>query len=701
MEPDPTSESPQPAPPPARGRVYAAWPELAAALLFLGMAGFFIGVVMANEGGRYAYTIDDIYIHMSIAKTLAFQGVWGTSAQAGFSSGASSLVWPALLALCFRLFGVHECWPLVLNLLAAVGLLFYAGRLTRRTTGAGFLSFLVLLGLIGLVPLYPLVSTGMEHCLQALLTLIFVDLSARLLTRDAQRLTSWGAEATLCAVAGLMVATRYEGLFVAAPVGLLLLCQRRWRLAILRGVAAAAPVTLFGFYAVSKGWYFLPNTLLLKTNAPPVRTWAEFVLYISRWYTVLSALPYVSSLVTVLTVALVASLQRQWSLWSYPALFLFIALLTTVEHLQFAALGWFYRYEAYLIVLAVVGVGVAMGYDSPRLGRDYWWSARPLPYYAGLALAAVIFGEPFRERSVEVFGRTAQASYNIYEQQYQVGRFVQRFYRGKGVAANDIGTVNFLGEINLLDLYGLTNLDVFRARRAHTINNETIRELCKKHGVELVVGYPEWGPMYGGLLPEWVPVGRWIITKNVIAAYAGVTFFAPNLASAPRLMQELQEFSVDLPKDVIQTGLYRGSRLPQVSGIYGVVADDSLTSYTTPNWLQVAMLPPENAPLGSPDTLLQLTVLPVAKGVSVEVFVNDQLVGTRTFPPDNPPNNWIPLRVKARWQAGVNTVRVAGRGAPVPLTNGPRPPLFQLLDPRKIMVDGAVLTQGVITTADP
>ena len=702
----PDLPSTQPAPPdpaPSRGwrRVFAAWPELLAVVLFLALAAVFISRAKANEGGRFIYTLDDIYIHMAIAKTLARHGIWGVSAKAGFSSGSSSLLWPSLLAGCFALFGVHEYWPLVLNLLAAVGTLCYAGWLLRRATGSGFLSLLVLLGLIGLTPLYVVASTGMEHCLQALLTLIFVDLAARLLTKDAQRLASRGAAAALCVAGTLLVMTRYEGLFSVAPVGLLLLCQRRWRLAVLLGVCAAAPITLFGLLAVSKGWYFLPNTLLLKGNVAPVHTWAEFLVYIRKWYVALTTAPHMLGLGTAVTVALAASLQRRWSLWSYPALFLFITLATTIEHLQFAALGWFFRYEAYLIVLSLVGVAVALGYETPRLGWRYWLSARPLPYYGALALLAVLLGLPLWERAADGEARTVQASYNVYEQQYQMGRFVRRFYKGKGVAANDIGAVDFLGDIDLLDLYGLTDLDVFRARRNQTIDNPTVRALCKKHHVELVVCYTDWAPMYGGLLPEWIPVGQWTIPNNVIVANITVTFFAANPSLAPRLIRELQEFSPTLPKDIVQAGLYCGTHTPQVTGTYGPEGDPAAPMYYTPVWAQAAMYPPEGAPLDSPDTVLQLTVLPLAKDLTIDVYVNDQLVETRAFPPDSPPA-WTSFRVKTRWQAGVNTVRLFGHGTLVLLPNDPRYMSFRLLNPEKIMsADGKVLPQGALKTDSP
>lgn len=690
---------PDPALASGRHRMLAAWPEAMATLLLLAISAFYIWQVKKNEGGRFVYTLDDSYFHMAVAKNLLRHGIWGTSAPAGFSAGTSSLLWPLLLALCFAVFGIHEFWPLVLNLLAAVGLLFYAGHLIRRTTGSSVLSLIVLCALTVLTPIFVVASTGMEHCLQALLTLIFVDVAARLLSSDEQRLASL-AEVALCVVSALVVMTRYEGLFAVAPVGLLLLCQRRWRLAIALGVAAATPITLFGLYAMSKGWYFLPNSLLLKGNLQPVHTFADFLQYISKWYVVLTITPYVFSLVALMAVAFVASVQRRWNLWNYPALFLCITLVTTVEHLQFAALGWFYRYEAYLIVLGFVGVSVTLGYEAPRLGWRYWLSARSLPYAAGVALLALLFGPPLWERAMVASATVTGASYNIYEQQYQMAHFIRRYYRNKGVAANDVGAISFFCDVNLLDVVGLCDIDVLRGRRTGTIDNEMMRRLCKKHHVELMVGYPEWRDAYGGLVPEWVPVGEWTIPHNVIVAVARVTFYAPSLDLAPTVMRRLREFSAELPKDITQSGLYYGSHSPQVTGGYGVEGDDSAASYATKDWVQAAMYPPENAPLESPDTLLQLTLVPVAKDLAVDVFINDQLVETKRFSPENP-LRWLPFRVNAKWRAGVNTVRLIGHGTPILVPGDPRPMLFRVLDPRRVMEANTVVPQGIITTATP
>ena len=195
--------------------------------------------------------------------------------------------------------------------------------------------------MVVLAPTLAVASTGMEHSLQALLGVVFVDLAARLLTADGQSLSSRTAQGALCAVGTLLVMTRYEGLFLVAPVGLLLLCRRRWVLAVSLGIAAVAPVVLYGLFAVSRGWYFLPNSLLLKGNTQLAPTAAGVFEYFSKWYGVMGGEQHMFTLVAATAAAWLGSLQRRRTLWNYPALFLFITLLATIQHLQFAGIGWF------------------------------------------------------------------------------------------------------------------------------------------------------------------------------------------------------------------------------------------------------------------------------------------------------------------------------------------------------------------------
>ena len=69
-------------------------------------------------------------------------------------------------------------------------------------------------------------------------------------------------------LAALVVAARYEGLFLVGAACLLLMARRRIGLAVLVGLGGLiAPVT-FGLYALHQGWRFLPTSILLKGRIP-------------------------------------------------------------------------------------------------------------------------------------------------------------------------------------------------------------------------------------------------------------------------------------------------------------------------------------------------------------------------------------------------------------------------------------------------
>lgn len=537
-------------------RVRAFWPESAAVLLLLGLLANAVHTVRANEGGRFVYSIDDGFFHMSVARNLLRHGLWGISPLNGFSSGTSSLLWPLIIAAAFAVFGVHEYVPLLLNVLAAIGLIFYAGSLVRRVTASAVLGMLILGSVVFLTPLLAVASTGMEHCLQCLLGMIFVDRAARLLSSEtSEHPARPGAEAWLCAVGVLLVMTRYEGLFLVAPVGLLLLCQRRWRLAVTLGISTAAPITLFGLLAVSKGWYFLPNSLLLKGYTQLTPGVAGVLQYFQHWYEAMVYQKHMFPVVAAVVATLLGCLRRGRTLWTYPAVFLFVTLAALLQHLQLAQLGWFYRYEAYLLALSFIGVGVALGGEPAEGPRD-WLTLRALPQYAVLSLAAVIFGAPLWVRALDSMRHVVTASYNIYEQQYQMGHFVGRYYKHRGVAANDIGAISYFGESDILDLVGLSDIDVLRAKRTGDFNQETMRRLLRKHRVEVVIVYDQWAYTYGGILPEWTQVGRWTIPNNTIVASDTVSFYAPSAEFVPVIKRQLREFRPTLPGDVTQAGAY-------------------------------------------------------------------------------------------------------------------------------------------------
>jgi hypothetical protein len=214
--------------------------------------------------------------------------------------------------------------------------------------------------------------------------------------------------------------------------------------------------------------------------------------------------------------------------------------------------GWLFRYEAYLVFMGVIVVGIG-AHDL----RDRLWPARaPALGRALVMTAALVLALPLAERAAAALRRTPRASQNIHEQQFQMGTLLARYYPGASVAANDIGAIAYLGNERVLDLFGLADLEVGRRKLHQHCDTRVIREITRERGVKVAVVYDEWFDKQGGVPHEWVKAGEWTITHNVVCGSDHVTWYAVDPTEAQPLIDHLRAFASALPPDVKQAGAY-------------------------------------------------------------------------------------------------------------------------------------------------
>jgi hypothetical protein len=316
---------------------------------------------------------------------------------------------------------------------------------------------------------------------------------------------------------------------------------------------------IFGIYSVSKGSYFFPNSVLIKSDSirPSFGGIAEFIrnTLINKWSieagetTIVPggrppgiSLAATQRLLILLPVTFLFFLEplRQRRSWLY---FLLLVTGCTLIHLALAATGWFYRYEAYLVVSSIVIL--SMIYCK--------WGAAYLKGKPGVALAmagllAFMVFFPFVLRSAAAYSKAKQACVNIYDQQYQMGQFLRKYYKGDTVAANDIGAVAFYGDVHVVDLWGLGDIDVARSKKGRYCTPQFLDSLVKARHTSLAVVYETWFDK--ALLDRWTKVATWQMPNNVICGYDVVTFYAIDAGGKGSLADNLKAYQPSLPKEI-------------------------------------------------------------------------------------------------------------------------------------------------------
>lgn len=511
------------------------------------------------NNGHLVYSYDDAYIHMSMAKNFALHGVWGIS-KYGFTSSSSSLIWTALVAFIYLITGVNEITPLIINIVLSTIIVFSAYIILKRLSVKPLYISLALTALIILTPLPPLILTGLEHPLHILVSILFVYVSSGTITGEKKGFLN---SLLLVFLSILLPSIRYEGIVLVIVTAILFLFRKQWKLSIIMVILSALPIYIFGIISISKGWSFFPNSLLLKGDFPDIITFGDFFnLMLVQWSKIFNKVSTSGALVTIiLAVSLIVLYLKQRKkvrlLGSNNAVMLILLGINIVLYLLFSRTGWSYRYQLFLIALAIFIFSVILfKYASMGFNNVHFLRSKAVRLFALLLL--LLLGIYFSFGGVTALIQTPRMTTNIYEQQYQMGLFLKKFYENKTIALNDIGACNYFADIHCVDLWGLGDLEISKKRRYNSYVVNDLREAAHSQNIDIAIVYDAWfSDGNSSLIPrEWVRVGQWGITNNIIAGGDTISFYAVDINKQNNLFHNLESFSQELPPAVIQTGDY-------------------------------------------------------------------------------------------------------------------------------------------------
>jgi len=508
-------------------------------------------VSVRGTGSHYVYPLDDTYIHMAMARNIAENGVYGVT-RGEYSSSSSSPLWCVIIALGFKLLGRPvELLPLLMSFASGVLLLLVSGFLLKRAECPVAIRFAILIAILWCTPMPILAFSGMEHLLHTVLTILIVFSASSILAYDSQD-SLVSALPFACALISVAVVIRFETLFIVFIFASFLLIQRQWFPALAVVASGGLPLVITGAFAVAHGWFWFPGSVLIKSAQPPVRGLGALIARCGgRSLDQLYASPHLLVLFVAVVFRLYLRRRFSWRDFQVADWMLVFCGLATVCHLQFAGVGWVFRYEAYLVCLSLFALAFSFAHKDAA-GGPLFSNCTPLVVRATALVLFMIAAYPVVMRGKEALMMVTRASRNIYEQQYQMAHFLKQFYGSATVAANDVGAINFYSNIICVDLAGLSNLTVAHAILNRRYSTKTIDEEATRRTTRVAVLYDNWfdGDKYPKIPRSWTRVGRWTVTNNFILGGATVSFYAVQRSECAPLFSHLDAYRSELPSDV-------------------------------------------------------------------------------------------------------------------------------------------------------
>ncbi len=519
-------------------------PLIAAISIYLLSVFVLLTASLLLNNGHFVYALDDPYIHMTIAKNFVTHGLWAVNGME-FTSASSSPLWTLIISAVYYLFGVNVITPFILNIIFGVLVIIIAYRILVYYEINKHVLF-ILLAMVYTAPMPAILFTGMEHTAQIALCLLFIHSGSKLIISEHKNSRTFLL--LLLLIAPFITGLRYECMFLVFAVCLLLILKKKVFYSILIFLAGLAPILFYGNISESHGWFFIPNTILIKSKLPEFSL-IDIPRILFRAYKNIME-PHILVLLSAGISVFILNCRKQKLIWTQKHVMLLLFILTAILHETFAQNGWFFRYEAYIVAMGILTISINVFNYLPedfslRILKEKFLNNRIKTF------ASVTISAPLIMWALTAL-MTPLAANNIYDQHYQMGLFVKNYAPDINIAANDIGIISFYSDNYILDLWGLADINAGAEKIKKTYNTAKIQELANRNKIKLAILYEHWFDQYGGLPSSWEKLGTWTITDfNIVCGTETVTFYSTDKTETQNLKRKLEEFSPQLPKSVL------------------------------------------------------------------------------------------------------------------------------------------------------
>lgn len=497
------------------------------------------------SGNQFIYPIDDAYIHLAIARKFGESGFWSINFNS-FDSGSSSILYTLILSSLIKIFGNHLYYPMIVNMIAGYFTVYWIYKFFRDF----YFEKAVKLGLLIFLPvslLYMMVILGMEQTIHILLSVMAIYFIKKNTDSGFQKFDF----IKLLIVLLLLSMIRFESMFFVFCLGIILLLEKRYKEAFLVYLVGFLPIVIFGWISIQHGCFFFPNSVIIKGSYPEgnilISFWSLFrngILLNISFYKL-----FLFPIICAMMILLDSYKDNGFKSLIKNNRLLFLVFGTILLQSLFAVIK--YRYENYLMMMLVlILIPLAIKYFDRFRRKKSFTNSIYIGSFAMFCLVGfyrVVASHPVLKLS----------SKNVEEQQVEMGRFLNQFYRGQKAVANDIGAIAYFGNVQLLDIVGLGSTDVAKFYVSNKQLKETdfnkkyhqfLSDYISKNHYKVAVIYPNWYP--DDVPKNWIPVASWKIQNNLGTAQNRVVWYSFNKKDAQVLRKNLQLF--DLNKNVTQ-----------------------------------------------------------------------------------------------------------------------------------------------------
>ena len=363
-----------------------------------------IAILVWNDG-TFTYVNDDAYIHLELARNIHY-GNYGLN-PGEFTAPSSSILWPIILSLFCNL-EFFVLIPLILNIVSAIISIFLIIKTLDLIFPANgyWQKVFYLIAISFFANLFSLPFTGMEHNLQILMILCSVWLIFSLKSEQKKIIL-------LSILAAALPLVRYENISISLVICLILVYKKRFISAFATFFITASLLGGYSYFLIYNSLSPLANSILVKTGLID-KSITDFI--ISNPFNGLSS-KFGLFILPVHLLFLTFLFFKTYKSVGLDRIYSLSGCIVILLHLLAGKYGGFGRYELYVNVIIIM---LLLFLNKETLRLFYFTKRRILipPFFI------MLFSLPY----IGTIALTPLAAHNIYQQQYQMHKFITIFY---------------------------------------------------------------------------------------------------------------------------------------------------------------------------------------------------------------------------------------------------------------------------------